>query len=123
MITEPEIEGYVKTLLRHFPDRLNEWEDGFLRDIQIRYIDKRETWRLSTYATDLLVDLRFWARTGGWMPKRRYLLYEGLITAEDAERIGPLDGVLLQDGKADAGRSRHRAFREVGCGIVGEAAA
>ena len=82
-----------------------------------------ETWRWSTYATDLLVDLRFWARTGGWMPKLRYLLYEGLITAEDAERIGPLDGVLLQDGKADDGRSRHRAFREVGCGIVGEAAA
>ena len=47
LISDAEAEGYVKTLLQHFSDRLDEWEDGFLRDVKIRYLDMGETCRLN----------------------------------------------------------------------------
>lgn len=47
MISDAEAESYVQTLLQHFPERLSEWEDGFLRDVKIRYLDMGETYRLT----------------------------------------------------------------------------
>ena len=39
MISDAEAEGYVKTLLQHFPERLSEWEDTFVRNIKLNYVD------------------------------------------------------------------------------------
>ena len=47
MISDAEADGYVRTLLQHFPEKLDEWQEGFLRDIKIRYLDMGETWRLT----------------------------------------------------------------------------
>ena len=47
MLSDAEAESYVTTLLTHFEDRLDEWSDGFLRDVKIRYLDMGETWRLT----------------------------------------------------------------------------
>jgi len=59
----------------------------------------KATW--SRYATDLYMRLRERASREGWLSKLRYLLYEDLITAEDAREFGGLEGILLQS-KADA---------------------
>ena len=41
MITEAQAREYVTTLLQHFPQRLSEWEDTFLRDMRIK-LDREE---------------------------------------------------------------------------------
>ena len=43
-ISDAEVDEYVLTLLRHFLDRLSEWEDGFVRSLQIQ----RERGRIVT---------------------------------------------------------------------------
>lgn len=72
----------------------------------------RAAW--SRYATDLYLRLRVIAERDGWLSKLRYLLYEGDVTEEDAERFGDCAGVLLQ-GPVDeeTGRSKHPAFARV----------
>ena len=47
MLSDAEAESYVTTLLEHFADRLDEWSNGFLRDVKICYLDMGETWRLT----------------------------------------------------------------------------
>ena len=69
--------------------------------------ERRERGRWSQYATELYERLRGHAEKNGWLEKLRYLLYEGLVTAEDAPRYSDLSGVLLQSKPADDGRSRN----------------
>jgi DNA repair photolyase len=64
----------------------------------------------SRYATELYVRLRARAEQGGWLPKLRYLLYEEMISAEDALRYAGLRGVLLQSKPAVDGTSRNAAI-------------
>jgi len=73
--------------------------------------DGRGAW--SRYATDLLLRLRTAAERGGWRHKLKYLLYEGDITAADAQRFGTLDGVLLQGPTSEDGWSLHPVFSEM----------
>lgn len=44
MISDKEAAEYVTTLLKHFPHKLSEWEDGFLRDnkARLRFSDKQK---------------------------------------------------------------------------------
>ena len=64
----------------------------------------------SRYATDLFLELRRAAQDGGWLHKLKYLLYEGGVTHDDAERFRSLDGVLLQGPTDEQGRSKHPVF-------------
>jgi DNA repair photolyase len=72
---------------------------------------KKEIW--SGYAKNLYSRILDAARRGGWADKLRYLLYEDLITAEDAEAFRNLDGVLLQCKTDEEGLSRNRNFAEI----------
>lgn len=66
----------------------------------------------SRYATDLLLALRAKAMAGGWLRKLHFLLYESAITAEDAARVGNLDGILLQSVTKD-GSSKNRHLHDM----------
>jgi DNA repair photolyase len=72
--------------------------------------ENRRMDRWSEYATDLYLRLRTKAIAEGWLPKLRYLLYELTITRSDAERIGGLQGVLLQSKPASNGKSQNEAI-------------
>lgn len=63
--------------------------------------------RWSEYATNLYLRLRAHAEQHGWLPKLRYLLYEGFISADDARHFAGLNGVLLQSEPANDGRSQN----------------
>jgi len=61
----------------------------------------------SQYATDLYECLRDRARREGWLAKLRYLLYEDMITEEDAPVFQGLEGVLLQSKPTASGQSQN----------------
>ncbi|MGK0256988.1 MAG: DNA repair photolyase [Candidatus Azotimanducaceae bacterium] len=61
---------------------------------------KRNWSAYSKYTTDLYLRIRKKAEQENWLTKLKYLLYEGRTTAEDAERLGDMKGILLQ-GKPD----------------------
>jgi len=67
----------------------------------------RRTAIWSRYATELYVRLRTKAEREGWLSKLRFLLYEGLITPEDAPRFSGLEAVLLQSKPDENGKSRN----------------
>ncbi len=67
----------------------------------------------SSYATGLYYKLRQLATDGGWMPKLKYLLYEGGIIPGYAHAFVGLNGVLLQDPTDDNGRSNHPSFAKL----------
>ncbi len=62
----------------------------------------------SEYATDMYVRLRDKANAEGWINKLRFLLYESRITETDAERMGGIEGVLLQGTRDDEGFSKNK---------------
>lgn len=72
----------------------------------------RTTALWSAYAADLYERLRRRAERENWLPKLRYLLYESLVTVDDARRFGDLAGVLLQGKTDEAGYSRNLAIAE-----------
>ena len=41
MLTDADAKEYAETLLRHFADKLSEWEDGFVRSILRQMEDGR----------------------------------------------------------------------------------
>jgi DNA repair photolyase len=63
--------------------------------------------RWSAYAVDLYLRIKAIAVRDGWIEKLRYLLYEGLITKEDAPRLGDGRGILLQGTPGPGGRSQN----------------
>ena len=65
----------------------------------------KELW--SQYATDLYLRIYRKAVNEGWSDKLRYLLYENLITEDDATRLGGLDGILLQSKPDENGLSKN----------------
>jgi hypothetical protein len=70
----------------------------------------------SRYATDLYAHLRDRARRGGWTDKLVYLLYEGLVTADDAPRYEGFEGLSLQakpDKETGLSRNPHIAALQV----------
>lgn len=88
------------------------WAVGTAEHAWMNYaFDTADAALWSAYATDLLLMLRERAERDGWISKLRYLLYEGRITQADCDRIGRLDGILLQDSPDEAThRSRHPGF-------------
>ena len=52
ILSDAEAESYVTTLLQHFADRLSDWEDTFLRDVKITYLDRGLTARLTEKQRD-----------------------------------------------------------------------
>lgn len=76
--------------------------------------ERRNKARWSAYATDLYLRLRAHAERHGWLSKLRYLLYEDLITAADAARLGDMAGILLQSKPGGDGLSQnpHIAARQ-----------
>lgn len=103
---------------RRVRDGYSEGSPGydFLTDVYER--GNKELW--SRYATDLYTRLRTHAERNGWLSKLRFLLYEDLITAADAEGLGDMAGILLQSKPGGDGYSRnpHIANRERALGIV-----
>ena len=69
--------------------------------------ERRQKGVWSHYATDLYTQLRRSAERDEWLPKLRYLLYEGNIATQDAPRYGALEGVLLQSAPSGDGLSRN----------------
>ncbi len=61
----------------------------------------------SKYATDLFLSLHDRAEREGWLWKLRYLLYEDLVTAVDANRMGDMAGIMLQGKPNEKGQSRN----------------
>ena len=59
----------------------------------------------SRHATELYLRLRRVAERDGWLPKLRYLLYEGRIVQRDAQAFTGLYGVLLQGKPTSEGKS------------------
>lgn len=80
--------------------------------------ERKNKARWSAYATDLYLRLRAHAERHGWLPKLRYLLYEDLITAADADRLGDMAGILLQSKPGEDGLSQnpHIAARQLALG-------
>ena len=70
----------------------------------------KELW--SRYATDLYLRIHTKAVNEGWSDKLKYLLYENLITEDDATRLGGLDGILLQSKPAENGCSKNEFIAE-----------
>jgi DNA repair photolyase len=67
----------------------------------------------SQYATNLYLRLRAIAERDGWLGKLRYLLYENRITPSDAEKLGDLQGVLLQSNPGEDGMSANPAIQRL----------
>lgn len=86
----------------------NAW--GWMTEV---YADgRRGMW--SEYATTLYERLAVRARRDGWMPKLKYLLYEGWVNEGHAHRYGSLEGVLLQSPTVEGTkRSRNRGFARI----------
>jgi DNA repair photolyase len=72
-----------------------------------RVYENGETSLWSSYATELYRRLRARACRDGWLPKLRYLLYEGQILAADAPTFAGLEGVLLQSKPTPEGLSKN----------------
>lgn len=68
---------------------------------------RRDRAQWSRYATDLYSRLRGRASQDGWIGKLKYLLYEGWITAADAQHYEGFGGLLLQSEPGEDGRSRN----------------
>jgi len=67
----------------------------------------------SSYAAQLYTRLRAKAEREGWLPKLKYLLYEGDITAADASAFDGLKGVLLQSTPNDEGQTKNKHIAAV----------
>lgn len=87
-------------------------------DFLTEVYERKNKARWSAYATDLYLRLRAHAERHGWLPKLRYLLYEDLITAADADRLGDMAGILLQSKPNEVGLSQnpHIAARQLALG-------
>jgi len=68
----------------------------------------RQTEKWSSYATELYIRTYQKAAREGWLPKLRYLLYEGEITEEDSGRYVGLESVLLQGKPDENGMSKNQ---------------
>jgi len=71
----------------------------------------RAVW--SRYATEIYTRLRAKAEREGWLPKLKYLLYEGDITAADASAFAGLKGVLMQSTPTDEGQTKNKHIAAV----------
>ena len=88
------------------PDR---FENGWLTEV---YENRaREGW--SRFAADLYLRLKAHADQNDWAHKLRYLLYEEELTAEDAARLGNMEGILLQTKPGEDGFSQNPAVAEI----------
>jgi len=75
--------------------------------------EQRSVEQWSRYATDLHLRIRQRAEDEGWLGKLRYLLYEDMITEQDASSIEWLEGILLQSKPREDGLSRNPAMRRL----------
>lgn len=73
----------------------------------------------SKYATNLYSRLKKKAEDGGYLPKLRYLLYEGQIDKTDAYQFAGLEGVLVQGKPGADGLSKnpHIAALQTAAGV------
>ena len=81
------------------------------RTLLTRAFEQRDKAVWSAYATEMYVRLRDKAKRERWISKLRYLLYEDMITASDAEQFRGLEGVLLQSKPGADGLSRNPHIR------------
>ena len=67
----------------------------------------------SRCATEIYTRLRAKAEREGWLPKLKYLLHPGDITAADAPAFAGLKGVLLPSTPNDEGQTKNRHIAAV----------
>jgi len=65
----------------------------------------KELW--SEYATNLYERLLKHSENNRWTDKLKYLLYEGIITKNDAKRLGGFKGILFQSSDKETGLSNN----------------